>query len=180
MTGFVNEVVCAAIIAQIQVDEGGVKDVGDGMGVTRYGQTDGWLTQYGLPRPTSPEMAAQNWRDWMRMTKLDQITGLNQPLAHAVADWAAMSGVSVAVRALQGAVGASQDGILGPETIAAVAHADQVRVAHRLLERRRRAYLETALATVDQTVMQASKLKFILGWNDRCARDLAEVHGVTL
>lgn len=175
----ISEPVCDAIIAQIQSDEGGVADVRDGAGLTHYGQTEPWLNEWGLPVPTSPEMAAQNWRRWMAKTGLEQLTGIDQPTAHAVIDWAVMSGPSTPIRALQQAVRAKQDGLLGKDTLTAFAHADARRVAHVVLEQRRSAYLALVIARPFDTPQGPGRLKFLAGWNARITRELAEVHGIT-
>jgi lysozyme family protein len=109
------------IIARILQREGGVADVGDGKGVTRYGQTPGWLSQFNLPIPTNETEAAENYAAWMRLTKLDQLlSDRTDTLADAVIDLAVHSGHVVAIKALQGALGVTADGVIGPVTLKAV------------------------------------------------------------
>lgn len=110
------------IIARILTREGDVADVGDGKGITRYGQTPGWLSQFNFRAPTNATEAAENYAEWMRITKLDQIIA-DQPdaLADSVIDLAVHSGHVLAIMALQRAVHVTADGVIGPVTIGAVA-----------------------------------------------------------
>lgn len=117
-----SERTLAAVLDTLQAEEGGVADIGDGAGTTYYGQTGAWLAQWSLPVPQTPQQARQNWVDWLRMTRFDQLPD-DYHAAIAVVDYAVNSGERAAVRALQRAIGmpgASQDGIFGKDTLAAV------------------------------------------------------------
>lgn len=110
----------AELIRRVLVREGGVADVGDGKGVTRYGQTTQWLREWDLPVPTNETEAAENYRHWLAATKLDLLVGDEaDALADAVIDLAVHSGHVVAILALQRAVGVATDGVIGPRTFAA-------------------------------------------------------------
>jgi lysozyme family protein len=108
------------IIGRVIQREGGVNDVGDGKGVTRWGQTQGWLDQFNLPTPETPEDAAENYRAWLRLTKLDAvIADRADAFADFVIDFAVHSGHQTAIRAMQQAIGkVTVDGVIGPKTIA--------------------------------------------------------------
>jgi len=122
------------LIARVIRREGGVADVGDGKGITRWGQTPGWLTQFNLPIPTNQAEAADNYAAWLRQTQLDQVIGpVADDLADIVIDFAVHAGHGAAVRMLQAAVGVRQDGVVGPVTLAALAAVERQTVARRVL-----------------------------------------------
>ena len=104
--------------------EGGIKDVGDGKGVTRFGQTPQWLKQYDLKPPTTPAEAAENYQTWLDLTQLAFLVPLSDLLADTVIDFAVHSGARTAIRALQRAAGTVADGVIGPKTRAAVTQVD--------------------------------------------------------
>lgn len=108
------------IIRRILEREGGVADVGDGMGITRYGQTPQWLTDWQLPSPATAHDAAANYRVWLERTRLDRlIEDEADSLADAVIDLAVHSGHVTAIKSLQRAVKVTADGVIGPMTLAA-------------------------------------------------------------
>lgn len=156
------------IIVRILRREGGVADVGDGKGITRFGQTPGWLAQFNLPIPTNETEAAENYAEWMRLTKLDQLlSDRADTLADAVIDLAVHSGHVVAIRALQGALGVTVDGVIGPQTLKGV----------RIDEDRRRA----AAGVIAWRVIQQGNLiaqhpakysRFAHGWARRTAEHI--------
>jgi lysozyme family protein len=121
------------VVERVLVREGGVADVGDGMGITRYGQTDGWLGQYGLPQPKTRDDAAANYRAWLHLTKLEALCTILDPLPDVVIDYAVNSGDSLAVEALQRAIGVTADGKLGPASLAALAGCQRSRTAHHVI-----------------------------------------------
>ena len=109
------------IVRRIIDREGGVKDVNDGKGLTRWGQTPGWLTEFNLPIPTNATDAALNYVEWMRVTGLDRLIGAEaDSLADAVIDLAVHSGHVTAIKSLQRAIGAAPDGVIGPKTLALI------------------------------------------------------------
>ena len=115
-----NEMVCHAIIDRILEREGGVADVDDGAGLTRWGQTIAWLTSFQLPIPSTIDEAALNYRKWLEMTKLDALCDQDDAFADIVIDYAVNSGHGRAIRTLQNALGVHVDGVIGPKTISAV------------------------------------------------------------
>ncbi len=104
-------------------------DVGDGKGITRFGQTPGWLADHGLPVPETPEQAIANCRVWMGRYHLDLLSDIDPIVGHLVTDDAFHSGETGAVRRLQTAVGVGVDGIIGAKTLAAVRAANSGDVA---------------------------------------------------
>ena len=116
------------VIRRILEREGGIADVGDGKGITRFGQTPGWLEQFDLPMPTNEAEAADNYAAWLAITGLDAVIGdAPDALADFVIDFAVHSGHQPAIRALQIALGHLKvDGTVGPKTRAAIDVLDPV------------------------------------------------------
>ncbi len=109
-----------AIITRVIQREGGVNDVGDGKGITRWGQTNQWLETFNLPAPTSPEEAAENYRVFLRLTKLDAVIGDSaDAFADFVIDFAIHSHHKEAIKAMQRSMSSQlvPDGVIGPKTI---------------------------------------------------------------
>lgn len=122
------------IIALVLDDEGGINDLGDGKGLTRFGQTPGWLEDNGFRPPLNPTEAANNYRVWMARTKLDRLAEVDLTIGHLVTDDAVHAGVGDAVRRLQTAlVGVTVDGIIGPLTLDAVRRADLSQLGKNVL-----------------------------------------------
>lgn len=153
------------VLTRIAADEGGVKDVGDGKGVTHYGQTEEWLKTYGLPIPKSPEQAVSNWSVWLHIVKLDLIAlPAYDALAHIVIDYAVHSGTSVAIKALQSAMRVNADGVLGPQTLAMLATANRGYLAHAVIA----ASMELQGRII--TNNPGKNAKYAAGWANRNAR----------
>jgi len=118
----------------IAVEEGGVGDNHDGKGTTYYGQTLDWLKSYGLPIPQSPEQAMSNWSVWAAKTKLDQLAAPTfDELLHIVLDYAVHSGSFQAIKSLQCALRVNADGVIGPQTIAALGKSNRNSIAHGVI-----------------------------------------------
>lgn len=150
------------VIARIVAREGGIADVGDGRGVTRYGQTSAWLQTFGYPVPTSPDEAAENYRRWLHDTGLEAVATVADVLADAVIDWAVHSGHQVAIRAMQAALGVTPDGIIGPITRGALARADRGTAAKQVVADRVR--------YVGRIVRRDPRAaRFAAGWANRLA-----------
>lgn len=114
------------LVRRVIAREGGVADVGDGKGLTSFGQTPGWLSQFSLTPPTNAAEAAENYAEWLRVTRLDAVIGdVADPLADAVIDWAVHSGHVTPIKALQRLIGAAPDGVIGPATAQLLAAADR-------------------------------------------------------
>lgn len=121
------------IVLRVLQREGGVADVGDGKGITRWGQTPGWLKQFNLPIPTNPTEAALNYASWLQQTRLDRLIGdTADDLADIVIDFAVHAGHVTAIRMLQSSLGVTVDGVLGPATEAA-SKQDRRAVARRVI-----------------------------------------------
>jgi hypothetical protein len=109
------------LIRRVIEREGGVKDVGDGKGVTRWGQTPGWLAEFNLPIPTDVIGAADNYLAWLHLTGLIHVVGATVDLfADFVIDFAVHSGHVPVVKVLQGLAGVKADGRVGPVTTKAL------------------------------------------------------------
>lgn len=117
-----------AVIAYVLDLEGAVKDVGDGKGVTRWGQTPAWLAEWQLSTPASREQAAENYRTWLTRTGLEAVCVVDDVLARGVVTWAVHSGHGRPTRVLQVLLGEKADGVIGPKTRAALT---ELPTAHR-------------------------------------------------
>ena len=167
----IDETVCSWIIQRIDIAEGGIADVGDGQGVTYFGQTGGWLEQWKLPRPYTVPEANANWRAWMNLTRFDELTGIDRWVAWAVIDHAVNAGESGAVRILQRLLYAAPDGVLGPATISALHTADAARIFRQFCIQRLRFYGATVKSSPE-------KVKYLMGWLNRVLTMLEDYDGV--
>jgi len=153
--------IVTAVIARLLDREGGIADVGDGAGLTRYGQTPAWLAQWHLPTPSSAAAAAMNYRTWLERTELDVLCTADDGLPDVVIDFAVHSGDRAAVMSLQralqrdGARDVVADGVIGPLTMTALAicrrsriacqvHADRTAAAFALIGNRPDVYIPFA------------------------------------
>jgi len=126
--------VAASIVALVLDNEGGVADVGDGMGLTRWGQTVGWCHEFSLPIPRTKDDAAVNYRHWLDKTRLIELCDVLDALAVATVDWAVNSGHRRAIQSLQTALGSLQpDGVIGDLTVERISHVNRKNVAARIL-----------------------------------------------
>lgn len=166
-----SETVCAIVIGKVLVREGGVADVGDGMGITRYGQTDGWLGQWGLPVPQNRTEAAANYRKWLALTHLEVLCTAPDALPDVVIDYAVNSGDPLPIEALQRALGLPHDGVLGAKTAAALANCNRLIVALNVLADR----LELIGHLITHKTEDA---KFADNWLHRIGEQVRTVTGV--
>jgi lysozyme family protein len=155
-----------AVIDQVLADEGGIKDVGDGKGLTRFGQTPPWLETHGFTPPTTPAEAAANYGIWMARLRLAEVCDYDVTLGHVLTDWAVHAGERVAVRAFQKILGVAADGVLGPVTFEAMRARRPEALARRIIGDRIR--FTGRLLRDDPT-----KRPYAAGWADRLA-DLVE------
>lgn len=155
--------VAGVILERILTAEGGVANVGDGQGVTRFGQTPRWLATFGFPPPETSDQALANYRTWLVRTRLIAVCDEPDVFAWCVIDWAVQSGHVVAVRALQRALGIHIDGIIGPETEDAVLQCNRRRMAVALIAANVR--FEGRLVTDDPK----QYARFAAGWANRNA-----------
>ena len=167
--------VVTAVIARLLEREGGIADVGDGAGVTRYGQTATWLAQWHLPTPVSPAAAAMNYRTWLERTELDALCTADDGLPDVVIDFAIHSGDRAAVMSLQralqldGARDVVSDGVIGPVTMTALAVCRRSHVACQVHADRLAAVLALIGHRPDVYV------QFAYGWGRRLADVLRRV-----
>lgn len=131
-------------LAHVLKHEGGfVHHPKDPGGATNKGVTqatyDDWRVRQGLPKRSVRQIEAAEISAIYKREYWDRVRGDDLPAGvdYAVFDLAVNSGVSRAARFLQEAAGVAQDGIIGPQTIAA-AKADPDGVVERLMDRRLR------------------------------------------
>jgi lysozyme family protein len=150
------------LIERVLDREGGIADVGDGKGITRFGQTPEWLEQFSLSAPKTREEAAVNYRTWIDITGLTSIVAPGDDLADIVLNIAVMSSAPKAVKALQACLLVKVDGVFGGVTKNALADADRAKLA-RLVIAWDMEY-QGRLVTLDP-----SRAKFAAGWARRMA-----------
>lgn len=120
--------------------EGGFSDhPADPGGQTRYGITEAVAREAGyrgdmreLPLDIAKRIYRNRYWDAVRADELPET------VRYAVFDAAVNSGPRQAIRWLQRAAGAKDDGIIGPKTLAAVRAADPERLLRRILAQRLR------------------------------------------
>ena len=122
-----------ATLAQVLADEGGVSDVGDGKGVTRYGQTSPWLEHWGLVPPHTAEQAATNYETVWARTGIADVIDRDQTLGYVLSTFATHAGERLAIAALQRELGVEDDGQIGPVTLAKLDASPMDAVAHGLV-----------------------------------------------
>lgn len=120
--------------------EGGFSDhAADPGGKTRFGITEAVAREVGYRgdmRELPVDLAKRIYKD--RYWDAVRAEELPAAIRYAVFDAAVNSGPRQAIRWLQRAVGANDDGIIGPQTLAAVRAADPERVLRRVLAARLR------------------------------------------
>lgn len=159
----------SSVIDRILISEGGVADVGDGMGITRFGQTPIWLEDWGFVPPGNVADAAANYEAWMHKLRLDEVVDKSPLVGYFVTDFAVMSGHIPAIKALQEALGVTADGVIGPQTLGAFEGLDAQGLALRLLAARGR-QLGDAMANKER-----DNRKFARGWMNRFGEQLEEL-----
>ena len=160
----------AQVIDAILDAEGGIKDVGDGKGETRFGQTPQWLETHGLPKPANRDQAFANYALWMSRLKLDALVTVNQFAGHVVTDMAVHFGESTAIKTLQRALGVTDDGVIGPHTLSKFQQVGSTRrFQQALLAQKGKAYGDLlASVTVDRR-------KWARGWMNRYAQQILDL-----
>lgn len=118
------------------LDPGGATN----MGITRrtLAQWRGVKPWWALPKSQVRELTRREVGRIYRARYWDAVSGdlLPSGVDYAVFDYAVNSGVSRAARALQRVVGARVDGIIGPQTRAAVAKLESASIIRRLVRQR--------------------------------------------
>ncbi len=151
------------LIERLLDHEGGIADVKDGMGVTRFGQTPGWLKRYGLPTPSNRDEAAANYRLWLAITELLPIVAPGDNLADILLDIAVMSDATKAIKALQAVFKVPVDGIIGPMTQYALDRADRKQLARDVIAWDMQ--FQARLVVNNPTL----RLQWLEGWTNRMA-----------
>lgn len=141
-------------------------DVGDGKGITRFGQTPAWLEDHGFAPPETPEHAAMNYAIWMSRYRLDELATVDPVIGYLVTDDAVHASVGDAVRRLQRCLGVHDDGLIGPKTLAAVAAADLARLARHVIAAKWEHRCELLGS------MRFDRRKWAKGWGLRMGRQL--------
>lgn len=158
------------VIETILDAEGGIADVGDGKGVTRFGQTPQWLETHGFPAPTTREQAFENYARWMSRLKLDAVCAIDTFTGHVVTDMAVHFGESTAIKTMQRALGVKDDGVIGPQTLGRVQQVGATRKFQQaFLAQKGKAYGDLlASLTVDRR-------RWARGWMNRFAQQILDL-----
>lgn len=156
------------MINRLIVREGGYSDVpGDLGGCTKYGITlntfredrqQPELTCASLHELTHTEAADIYRRRYLVATHIEQVP--HAAIRELLFDSAVQHGPLKAIEWLQNAVGAVQDGALGPKTLAQLARCDTRAVFAYIYKRRLLFYAADVLR-------DASQMKFLEGWLSR-------------
>lgn len=160
----------AIVVARVLRREGGIKDVGDGRGVTRYGQTPDWLGDWGLTPPQNELQAAVNYTRWMQILRLDQVCEIDLELGDGVTDFAVHSGHVEAIKALQRTVNVPADGVIGPFTLAAIRSYPKVAQLAIRLECQRLRFIGGLLSSA-----KTDRRQWARGWCNRLADRIESV-----
>jgi lysozyme family protein len=151
--------------------EGGYSnDPADAGGETKYGISKKAYPNLNIANLTEVQAKVIYEKDYWKASYCNL---LPYPLSLAVFDYAVNAGPSRAVKALQGAVGASPDGVWGPQTLAkineAVKKVGTKRLAVHLCNERANFY-------VDLVTKKPSQIKFLKGWMRRVFDLIMEIY----
>lgn len=120
-----------AVIPVILRSEGGyVNDSADPGGETKFGISKAAYPTVDIKGLTEEKAKAIYRRDYWEKPRIDRLPA---PIDLAVFDAAVNKGPGVAIKLLQTAVGADQDGIIGPQTLDAVTIRDPEATFRRYL-----------------------------------------------
>jgi lysozyme family protein len=156
------------LIDEVIAREGGFVDhPQDRGGATHFGITKGTLSRWRGRVVTTADVRhldVGEARDIYRAMYVAQpgFTDLPEPLRLQLVDFGVHSGPAQAVRALQRVLGLPVDGVLGPQTRAALAQADMATVTRRVWQERVR-FLVHLVA-----MRPTTSTPFIDGWLNRC------------
>lgn len=151
------------LIQRILDREGGVvQNKGEGY-ITRFGQTPGFLEQFGLPVPTDRVSAAANYVKWINLTGFHPLVDAGDDLADILLDIAVMSGHQKAIKALQAVLKIPVDGALGPVTLLAIASCDRRQMAREVIA------WDIAFQGRIITLNPTAKAQYAAGWANRIA-----------
>ena len=151
--------------------EGGfVNDPDDAGGATNMGVTLHTYTTYcrrkGYPSPTVEQLkrlTEEQWQDIIRtmywnVCHADEIQ--SQSVANLVVDWAVHSGTATAAKHVQRIVGAKADGMIGPNSLAAINSVSPLPLFGQIKQDRIK-FLKNLVITRPQNQ------KFLRGWLNR-------------
>jgi lysozyme family protein len=125
-------------VARVLESEGGyVNDPNDPGGETNFGISKRSYPNEDIRGMTAERATEIYFRDYWQAVRGDD---LSFPVAIVLFDCAVNQGVKTAIRLLQGACKVTEDGVIGPATIAAADVADPLALAGRFLRRRVLAY----------------------------------------
>lgn len=147
--------------------EGGfVNDPADAGGATMKGVTLATFRKFYGADKTVSDLKAITDAQWLHIFKVgywdkcraDEIN--SQSVANALVDWAYNSGVSTAVKKVQALLRITQDGIVGPKTIAEI-NASNTRTLFEAIKAARIEFVENIVKN------KPSQAKFLNGWKNR-------------
>lgn len=144
-------------IAFVLDSEGGIsEDPNDPGGLTNFG-----ISQRAYPAVNIRRLSREDAIGIYKKDYFDAIHGDALPPAIAILlmDTAVNQGVAAAVRILQYSVGAKTDGVMGPQTLQAVASASLSKLTAELVARRMNAY-----------GLNPAFTRYGLGWSRRVAQ----------
>jgi lysozyme family protein len=157
------------IIAGVLAREGGYSNrAADSGGPTNFGITlaalqnwrgDSALTAHDVRALTRAEAQAIYRQEYIIKPGFDRIP--DPHLRAHVVDFGVTSGPATAARMLQRVVGASPDGVLGPQTLAAIAALGATRVSNRLM-------LERIRLSGKIAQRRPKDIVHLGGWLNRC------------
>jgi len=150
------------IIDKIIVAEGGDRETNDP-------SDRGGRTKYGIAEKANPEAWADGqvtldeardiyYKKYVVQPGFDKIE--DPSLQHQLVDFGVNSGPFIAVQKLQGVLGVSVDGKMGPKTLAAANAADAKALGNKLAVARAKLLCQIC-------VKNPSQLKFLNGWINR-------------
>jgi lysozyme family protein len=144
--------------------EGGLaNDAVDKGGLTKFGISQRAYPDLDIASLTVEQACELYAADYWRPIQGDQ---LPYPIALAVFDTAVNCGVRTAVKMLQELIGTTADGIIGPKTLAALAHHQPGALAQQYCWARMRFLVRIVKRNLSQ-------LRFLAGWTNRVS-ELAE------
>lgn len=152
------------VISFVLIDEGGIEDVGDGKGITSFGQTPTWLKQWNLTAPAKASEARNNYVRYFEALRATEIVDASLGLGYAFASFAIHAGETRAIAALQRALDVPADGVIGPMTLGAFRESNHRQLAYDLAA----AYLEHLGPLLAST--RKDRRKWANGWLRRAAR----------
>jgi lysozyme family protein len=150
-----------AVEALIQREGGFVNDPSDSGGETKFGISKRSYPALDIPNLTKQDAADIYFADFWSPAGCD---GMPQVVAEAVLDFAVTSSVKRSAKTVQQAAGVLADGVIGPDTLAAIAaHPDLIAARFTIL---RMAFY------ADLARKQKKNQKFLAGWILRSAEVL--------